>query len=99
MITAKLTAYAADGSVSHQDTREYPHTSLLWEHIGTQQHNRKTVRVHVETETGLRYKVEFSPWTRQRRYSPSRRFQALLQKWSAESAGTVAGQFRLLGSP
>jgi hypothetical protein len=82
MITAKLTAYDADGSVSHEDTREYPDTSLLWEHIGTQQHNRRTVRVRVETETGLVYKVEFSPWTPQRRYRPSYRFQALLQTWS-----------------
>lgn len=88
MIRAKLTAYDAHGDVSHQDTHEYPDISLLWEHIGTQQHNRKTVRVHVETENGLGYTVEFSPWTPQRRYSPSRRFQALLDKWSAELSCT-----------
>ena len=88
MITAKLTAYDANGAVSHQDTRDYPDTSLLWEHIGAQQHNRNTVRVHVETGNGLSYKVEFSPWNPHRLYSPSRRFQALLDKWSDESSRT-----------
>lgn len=86
MITAKLTAYDAEGAVSHQDMRDYPDTSLLWEHIGAQQHNHRTVRVQVETRNGLSYKVEFSPWNPQRRYSPSPRFQALLDKWSAESS-------------
>lgn len=88
MIRAKLTAYDAHGGISHQDTREYPDTSLLWEHIGAQQHNRRTVRVHVETENGLGYKVEFSPWTPQRRYTPSPGFQALLDKWSADCSRT-----------
>jgi hypothetical protein len=88
MITAKLTAYDADGAVSHQDTRDYPDTSLLWEHIGAQQHNHSTVRVQVETGNGLSYKVEFSPWNPHRCYSPSARFQALLNKWSAESSRT-----------
>jgi hypothetical protein len=86
MIRAKLTAYDANGAVSHQDTRDYPDTSLLWEHIGAQQHNRRTMRVHVETGTGLTYKVEFSPWTPQRRFSPSHRFQALLDDWAAEAS-------------
>jgi len=82
MIIAKLTAYDADGGVSHCDTRDYTDTSLLWEHIGAQQNNRRTLRVFVETTSGLTYKVEFTPWTPQRLYSPSPRFQALLKEWS-----------------
>lgn len=86
MIIAKLTAYDADGGVSHHDTREYPDPSMLWEHIGSQQNNRRTVRVKAESTTGLTYKAEFTSWTPQRRYSPSPTFQALLTKWSDESA-------------
>ena len=79
---ATITAYDQNGAVSHSDTQYYPDLSLLWEHIGCQQNNRKTIRVHVQTDLGLEYDVEFSPWTPFRRYSPSRRFRALLNSWA-----------------
>lgn len=81
---ATLTAYDANGEVSHAVTQEYPDASLLWEHIGCQQNNRRTQRVEVQTDTGLQYEVHFGPWTPQRQFSPSRRFQALLQSWARE---------------
>ena len=84
---ATLTAYDAYGRITHQDTREYPNISLVWEHIGCQQHNRTTMRVHVQTDSELEYDVTFSPWTPQRGYVPSRRFHLLLERWAAESAG------------
>jgi hypothetical protein len=91
LMIATIIAYDVNGSVSHRDTHEYPDTSLLWEHIGCQQNNRKTVRVVVETDTGLEYEVEFSPWTAARRFSPSRRFHELLSTWGpvlADEAGS-----------
>jgi hypothetical protein len=84
-IIATVTAFDQDGFVSHSDTRSYPDTSFLWEHIGCQQNNRRTVRVHVETEEGLEYEVQFSHWTRSRRYAPSKRFRALLKLWSDQN--------------
>ena len=81
---ATLTAYDKDGSVSHSDTRDYPDLSLLWEHIGAQQNNRRTMRVRVQGEGGLEYDVRFSDWTRARRYFPSRRFHAVLKAWADE---------------
>jgi hypothetical protein len=79
---ATITGYDKAGAVSHRDRREYGDLSLLWEHIGCQQNNRRTRRVHVETEVGLEYEVHFSPWTPSRRYFPSRRFHALLLIWA-----------------
>ena len=67
---ATLTAYNGEGNISHQDTKRYPDVPLFWEHIGCQQNNRQTVRVRVETDTGLVYEVSFSSWT------PTRRFRA-----------------------
>ena len=81
---ATVTSYDAEGEVSHVDTRYYPDSSLLWEHIGCQQNNRRTVRVVAKSDTGLQCDVRFGPWTEQRRFSPSRRFRALLQRWAAE---------------
>jgi len=81
---ATITAYDKDGAVSHHDTWDYSDLSLLWEHIGCQQNNRRTIRVHVETETGLEYEVLLSPWTPSRRYLPSPRFHALLRTWANE---------------
>ena len=85
---ATITAYDKYGVVSHRDTRDYPDPPLLWEHIGCQQNNRRTMRVHVETEAGLEYEVLFSPWTPSRRYFPSRRFHALLKTWGDEMTVT-----------
>ena len=84
---ATIAAYDRTGNVSHQDTRNYPDVSFLWEHVGCQQNNRRTTQVHVVTETGLEYRVTFSPWAPARRYRPSRRFQHLLARW-ADAAGT-----------
>jgi len=83
---ATVTAYDEDGGVTHSDTRNYPDLSLLWEHIGCQQNNRTTIRVHVETQDGVEYEVQFSPWSPCRRYSPSKRFHALLKIWSEQAA-------------
>lgn len=81
---ATITAYDQDGALSHSDTRYYPDLSLLWEHIGCQQNNHRTMHVHVQTDEGLEYEVSFSSWTPSRRYSPSRRFHALLKTWQEE---------------
>lgn len=81
---ATLTAFDKNGNRSHHDTRYYPDLSLLWEHIGCQQNNRKTVRVQVETDSGLSYRVRFPPWNASRRYLPSYRFQTLLWLWAEE---------------
>ena len=85
---ATIIAYDKDGAVSHRDTRHYTDLSLLWEHIGCQQNNHKTVRVRVETTIGLAYEVSFSHWTPSRRYSPSFRFRALLALWADERPST-----------
>ena len=81
---ATLIAYDEEGNVSHEDTRRYPDVALLWEHIGCQQNNRKTVRVKVETDRSLEYEVRFSTWTPSRRFLPSRRFRELLGSWGAQ---------------
>lgn len=78
---ATLTAYDGRGRVVHSDTRRYPDLGLLWEHVGCQQNNRQTVRVRVQTETGVEYRVGFSRWTPARTFSPSARFHRLLRKW------------------
>src|SRR5690242_20630031 len=97
---AALRAYDRRGKTCHEDTRDYPDLSLLWEHDGAQQNNRKTVRVRVMTETGLQYEVSFSPWTPERRYSPSARFVALLESWASEdkardaqACGKIASEY------
>jgi hypothetical protein len=82
-VLATLTAYDSRGRVVHKDTRDYPRLSLLWEHVGCQQNNRKTVRVKVLAETGIEYSVRFSPWTPARKFSPSSRFHQLLRSWGA----------------
>jgi hypothetical protein len=81
---ATLTAYDADNYVVYQGTKEYPDTYLLWEHIGCQQNNQKTVRVKVETDQGLEYEVTFSAWTPPRNFIPSRRFHELLRRWGGQ---------------
>ena len=78
-MVATITAFDKNGAVLHRDTCEYEDLSLLWEHIGCQQNNRRTVRVRVETKAGVQYEVVFSPWRPSRRYLPSRRFHALLK--------------------
>lgn len=83
---ATVTAYDQADLIVYQGTREYPDAILLWEHIGCQQNNQKTVRVEVQTEEGLEYQVRFSPWTPARRFIPSRRFHDLLRTWGAQFA-------------
>ena len=85
---ATLKAYDQDGKITHQDTRDYTDLSLVWEHVGAQQHNHKTVRVHVTTDNGITYEVKFSPWTPERRYRPSSRFALLLEQWAGECSLT-----------
>ena len=80
---ATLIAYDEEENICHEDTRQYPDVALLWEHIGCQQNNRKTVLVKVQTDNGLEYDVHFSPWTPSRRFLPSRRFRELLVSWGA----------------
>ena len=80
---ATLTAYDEEGNISHDDTRQYPDVALLWEHIGCQQNNHKTVRVLVQTDTGFECDVQFSPWSPSRSFAPSRRFRELLTSWGA----------------
>jgi hypothetical protein len=80
---ATLTAYNDADSVVYQGTRGYPSMGLLWEHIGCQQNNQRTVRVKVETEDGIQYEVRFSAWTPARQFAPSRRFHELLRTWGA----------------
>jgi hypothetical protein len=82
---ATLTAFDEDDVITHSDTRGYPGLSLIWEHIGCQQNNRRTVRVYVVTDAGFEYQVRFPAWTPLRRYSPSARFHALLSAWSDEA--------------
>jgi len=81
---ATMTGFDKDGAVSHMDTRYYPDLSLLWEHIGCQQNNHRTMHVHVQTDSGIEYEVSFSPWTASRQYLPSRRFHALLESWTKD---------------
>lgn len=81
---ATLTAYDDRDSMVYQSTREYPDMILLWEHIGCQQNNQRTVRVKVETDQGLEYEVRFSAWTPARQFAPSRRFHDLLRTWGAQ---------------
>lgn len=81
---ATLTAYDAANCVVYQGTKEYPDTYLLWEHIGCQQNNQKTVRVKVETDNGLEYEVHLSAWTPARNFAPSRRFHELLRIWGGQ---------------
>jgi hypothetical protein len=78
---ATLIAYDSRGRVLHSDTRKYPDVGLLWEHIGCQQNNRKTVRVVVQREDGIEYRVRFSAWTAARKFSPTARFHRLLESW------------------
>ena len=81
---ATLIAYDDTDSVVYQGTREYPDSFLLWEHIGCQQNNQKTVKVKVETEHGIEYDVRFSPWSQARNFAPSRRFHELLRTWGGQ---------------
>jgi len=81
---ATLKAYDKADVIVYQGTREYPDTFLLWEHIGCQQNNQRTVRVKVETEDGVEYEVRFSTWTHARNFAPSRRFHELLRTWGAQ---------------
>jgi hypothetical protein len=81
---ATLTAYDQADSIVYQGTKEYPDPGLLWEHIGCQQNNQRTVRVRVETEEGVEYEVNFSAWAPARRFAPSRRFHDLLRTWGAQ---------------
>jgi hypothetical protein len=80
---ALLKAFDSAGGVCHSDVRDYPAMSLIWEHVGCQQNNPKTVRVRVQTAgPEVEYRVEFSRWTPARRYVPSRRFRALVRAWA-----------------
>ena len=81
---ATLTAYDQAENIVYEGTREYPDNFLLWEHIGCQQNNQRTVRVKVETDTGVEYEVRFSAWTPARHFSPTRRFHELLRTWGAQ---------------
>jgi hypothetical protein len=81
---ATMTAYDQANKVVYQGTREYPDSVMLWEHIGCQQNNQRTVRVQVETEDGLEYHVSFSSWRPARQFAPSRRFHDLLRTWGAQ---------------
>ena len=76
---ATIKAYDASGKLCHEDTREYPDVSLLWEHIGAQQNNRRTVRVKAVTDAGLEYEVEFSLWTPSRTFPTTSRFQKFIK--------------------
>ena len=84
LMIATLTAFDQANTLVYQSTREYPDPALLWEHIGCQQNNHRTIRVNAETETGIRYEVRFSPWTPERLFTPSRRFHDLLRVWGAQ---------------
>jgi len=81
---ATLTAYDDANAMVYRGTKEYPDPYLLWEHIGCQQNNQKTVRVIVETDEGVEYEVRFSAWTPARRFAPSRRFHDLLRTWGGQ---------------
>ena len=81
---ATVTSYDESDVIVYAGTREYPDSSLLWEHIGCQQNNQRTVRVMVETDQGLEYIVRFSAWTPARHFAPSRRFHELLRTWGAQ---------------
>lgn len=84
LMIATLTSYDSDNCVVYQGTREYGDLFLLWEHIGCQQNNQKTIRVTVQTDQGLEYEVHFSAWTPARNFSPSRRFHDLLRSWGGQ---------------
>jgi len=84
LMIATLTSYDAHNCVLYQGTREYPDGYLLWEHVGCQQNNQKTVRVKVETDQGIEYDVTFSAWTPARCFAPSRRFHELLRTWGGQ---------------
>ena len=81
---ATLTSYDSAHCVVYHGTRDYPDSSLLWEHIGCQQNNQRTVRVMVETDEGVEYQVSFSAWSPTRHFVPSRRFHELLRTWGAQ---------------
>jgi hypothetical protein len=81
---ATLTSYDQSENVVYHGTREYPDSVLLWEHIGCQQNNQRTMHVKVETEDGVEYDIRFSVWTVKRQFSPSRRFHDLLRTWGAQ---------------
>jgi hypothetical protein len=81
---ATLTAYDKTDSVVYQGTRDYPDLNSLWEHIGCQQNNQRTVNVKVETDQGIEYEVHFSAWTPARNFAPSRRFHELLRSWGGQ---------------
>jgi hypothetical protein len=82
---ATIKAFDASGKLCHEDTRDYPDISLLWEHIGAQQNNRRTMRVKAVTDTGVEYDVEFSVWTPARIFPTTRRFQAFLKDGKKEA--------------
>jgi len=84
LMIATLTAYDSANSIVYQGTRRYPDPFLLWEHIGCQQNNQRTVRVFVETDQGIEYEVRFSTWTPARHFAPSRRFHDLLRTWGGQ---------------
>ncbi|HLH53897.1 MAG TPA: hypothetical protein VKY92_09810 [Verrucomicrobiae bacterium] len=81
---ATLVSYDEMNNIVYEGTREYPDNGLLWEHIGCQQNNQKTVRVRVEADNGLEYEVRFSAWSPHRQFAPSRRFHDLLRVWGAQ---------------
>jgi len=88
LMLATLTAYDSRGRVVHSDTRNYPDVGLLWEHVGCQHNNHKTVRVVVRREVGVEYCVRFSRWSAARKFSPSARFHQLLLSWGARFSPT-----------
>ena len=81
---ATLTSYDEDNCAVYHATREYPDAYLLWEHIGCQQNNQRTVRVKVEAENGVEYEVLFSAWSPARNFAPSRLFHDLLRNLGAQ---------------
>ena len=81
---ATLTSYDEADRIMYRGTKEYPDSVLLWEHIGCQQNNQRTVRVMVETDQGIEYEVRFSDWTPARQFAPSRRFHNLLRTWGGQ---------------
>jgi hypothetical protein len=81
---ATLTAFDEEDVILYHGTKEYPDGYLLWEHIGCQQNNQRTIRVKVETDEGVEYEVRFSKWSPARQFAPSRRFHDLLRTWGGQ---------------